>query len=81
MLKQPGKRVKSENAPKHNYRVNCTQSRPTSAKAPEAYYRVGVIYMSQNDMDDAKAYLVRVVESYPDSESAAAAQDRLDEIG
>ncbi len=54
---------------------------PTSAKASEAYYRVGVIYISLDDMDDARAYLERVVNTYPGSESAAAAQDRLDEIG
>jgi len=55
---------------------------PMSAKAPEAYYRVGVIYLEDlDDVENARAYLTRVVESYAESDTAALAQARLDEIG
>lgn len=54
---------------------------PTSNRVPDAYYRVGVAYIELGQLDDARVYLERVVNSYPDSDSAAAAQERLNEIG
>jgi tol-pal system protein YbgF len=54
---------------------------PTATRVPEAYYRAGVTYIALDQLDDARVYLQRVVRSYPDSDSAALAQDRLDEIG
>ncbi len=54
---------------------------PTAGKVPDALYRVGVTYVTLDQLDDAKVYLERVVNSYPGTETATAAQERLDEIG
>ena len=54
---------------------------PTAEKAREALYRVGVTYIALDQLDDARIYLERVVNSYPGTETATAAQERLDEIG
>lgn len=54
---------------------------PTAAKVPDALYRVGVTYIALNQLDDARIYLQRVVNSYPDSEAAVQARERLSEIG
>ena len=53
----------------------------TAEKAPEALYRVGVIYITLDELDDARRYLERVVISYPGTDAAALAQEKLDEIG
>lgn len=54
---------------------------PTATRVPEAFYRAGVTYIALDQFEDARIYLQRVVNSYPDSDSAGLAQDRLDEIG
>ena len=54
---------------------------PEAAKAPQALYRVGTTYIEMGQLDDARVYLERVIETWPDSEEAANAQARLDEIG
>jgi tol-pal system protein YbgF len=54
---------------------------PRADKVPDAYYRVGVVYITLEELDDARIYLQRVVNSYPGTETATAAQERLDEIG
>jgi tol-pal system protein YbgF len=54
---------------------------PTAEKVPEALYRAGVTYIALEKLDDARIYLRQVVNSYPGTETAAAAQERLDEIG
>lgn len=54
---------------------------PTAEKVPDALYRVGVTYITLEKLDDAKIYLQRVVNSYSGTETATAAQERLDEIG
>ncbi|MFO8174819.1 MAG: tol-pal system protein YbgF [Gemmatimonadota bacterium] len=53
---------------------------PTAEKVPDALYRVGVIYMTMEEDEDARQYFERVVSSYPDSGAAILAQERLDEI-
>jgi tol-pal system protein YbgF len=53
---------------------------PTARKVPEALYRVGVLYIELNQRADARAYLERVVNSYPDSGAAILARERLAEI-
>lgn len=54
---------------------------PTAERVPEAYYRAGVTYIALDQLEDARRYLQMVVTSYSDTDTAALAQDRLDEIG
>ena len=54
---------------------------PDAEKVPEALYRVGAIYIELDQLDDARIYLQRVVNTYPGTVAATQAQDRLDEIG
>ena len=54
---------------------------PTAARVPEVWYRVGATYIELERLDDARVYLERVVNSYPGTDAATAAQERLDEIG
>jgi tol-pal system protein YbgF len=54
---------------------------PTAGRVPEALYRVGVTYIALEQLADARVYLERVVNSYPGTDSATAAQERLAEIG
>jgi tol-pal system protein YbgF len=53
---------------------------PASRRVPDALYRVGVIYIDLEQLDNARQYLRRVITSYPDSDAAVLAQERLDEI-
>jgi tol-pal system protein YbgF len=54
---------------------------PEADKVPDAYYRVGVLYIQLQKLDDARRYLQMVVNSYPDSGAALLARERLAEIG
>ena len=54
---------------------------PTAGKVPDIWYRVGATYIELERLDDARVYLQRVVNSYPGTDAAATAQERLDEIG
>ena len=54
---------------------------PTAERVPEALYRVGVTYIALEQLDDARVYLERVVNSYPGTDAATAAEERLAEIG
>jgi len=54
---------------------------PTADRVPDIWYRVGVTYIELHRLDDARVYLQRVVNSYPGTDAAATAQERLDEIG
>ena len=53
---------------------------PASRRVPDALYRVGVIYIDLEQLDNAREYLRTVITSYPDSDAAVLAQERLDEI-
>jgi tol-pal system protein YbgF len=53
---------------------------PTAQKVPEAFYRVGILYLELNQREDARAYLERVVNSYPESGAAVLARERLAQI-
>jgi tol-pal system protein YbgF len=53
---------------------------PTARKVPDSLYRIGVLYIELDDLDEARRYLQRVVASYPESGAAILAQDRLAEI-
>ncbi len=54
---------------------------PESARVPRALYRVGTTYIALDQLEDARVYLERVVNTWPDSDAAALARERLDEIG
>jgi tol-pal system protein YbgF len=53
---------------------------PMAPKAPDALYRVGVLYIELDDLDQARHYLERVVNTYSDSGVAILARQRLAEI-
>lgn len=53
---------------------------PTAKKVPDALYRVGIVYIAMEEYENAREYLERVVNSYPDSGAATLAQERLAEI-
>ena len=53
---------------------------PTARKVPDALYRVGVIYIEQDKLADARQYLQLVIDSYPDTDAAVLARERLAEI-
>ena len=53
---------------------------PTADQVPVALYRVGLIYVLQEDVETARTYLERVVNSYPDSGVADLARDLLEDI-
>ena len=57
-----------------------TELFPTAARAPFALYRIGVLYIELEDLDQARSYLQRVVNTYPDSGAALVARERLEEI-
>ena len=45
-----------------------------------ALYRIGLIYVLQENVDVAESYLEGVVNTYPDSGAAELAQELLQEI-
>lgn len=53
---------------------------PTAARVPDALYRIGVIQFELGEEDEAVATLERVVNTYPGTTAAMAAQTKLDEI-
>jgi tol-pal system protein YbgF len=54
---------------------------PTAAKVPDALYRMGSIQLELGNTAEARATLQRVVNSYPDSDAATLAADKLRDIG
>ncbi len=53
---------------------------PTASRVPEALYRVGVLYLEDGDSELAEEYLERVVNTYPDTEAAERAEERLQDL-
>ena len=53
---------------------------PTADQVPVALYRIGRIYVLQENVETARTYLERVVNSYPDSGVADLARDLLEDI-
>jgi tol-pal system protein YbgF len=53
---------------------------PTADRVPVALYRIGLIYVLQENVETARTYLERVVNSYPDSGVADLARDLLEDI-
>ena len=56
------------------------QLAPTADQVPVALYRIGLIYEIQGNVETARTYLERVVNSYPDSGVADLARDLLEDI-
>jgi tol-pal system protein YbgF len=54
---------------------------PTAGKVPDALYRMGTIQNELGNTSEARATLERVVNTYPDSDAATLAADKLREIG
>ena len=54
---------------------------PTHVRVPDALYRAGSIEIDLGDPDSARRYFDRVVNTYPDSDAATLARERLAEIG
>ena len=60
--------------------LRVAQLYPTADQVPVALYRIGLIYVLQEDVEMARTYLERVVNTYPDSGAADLARDLLEEI-
>lgn len=55
---------------------------PTDPKVADALYRVGLIYLDElGQPEEARRYLERVVNTYPESAPAALAEERLQGMG
>lgn len=57
------------------------QQFPTSPRAPGALYKLGLLAEQRNDARAARAYYLRIVASYPRSEEAALARNKLSRDG
>ena len=53
---------------------------PTSTKMPDALYRIGLLHLELGNTSEARRFLDRVVNTYPDSNAAGPARERLREI-
>jgi len=53
---------------------------PTSTKVPDALYRIGLLHLELGNTSEARLFLDRVVNTYPDSNAAGPARERLREI-
>ncbi len=54
---------------------------PTSTRVPEALYRIALLHEELGDIDEAKAVLERIMNTYPDAGVTALAREKLAEIG
>ena len=53
---------------------------PTDDRVPQALYRAGAVYATQDNVTDAVRYLETVVNTYPDSGASDLAQELLKEL-
>ena len=53
---------------------------PTSPKVPDALYRMGLLHLALGHKAEGKRFLDRVVNTYPDSNAAGPAREKLREI-
>ncbi len=60
--------------------LRVAQLYPSADQVPVALYRIGRIYVLQEDVESARTYLELVVNSYPDSGVAELARELLQEI-
>jgi TolA-binding protein len=60
--------------------LRVTELHPTADEVPQALYRIALIYILQEDEDEAMVYLERLTNTYPDSDPAVVAEQLLQEI-
>ena len=60
--------------------LRVAQLYPAADQVPVALYRIGRIYVLQEDVNSAETYLERVVNTYPDSGAAELARELLEDI-
>ena len=60
--------------------LRIVQLHPLADQVPMAQYRIGLIYVEQGNVEEARTHLEIVVNSYPDSGVAELAQAELQEI-
>lgn len=63
------------------YYEQVPRDHPTSPRSASALYHIGLIRERANALTEARAAYQRVVSSYPDSDEAALARDRLRALG
>lgn len=54
---------------------------PDADRVPDAYYRAALLYRELGDVDEARRYLERVVNTWPDSGAADLARETLRDLG
>jgi len=54
---------------------------PTSSRAPSALYKLGLLAEQRGDKAAARTYYGRVISSYPRSDEANLAHDKLQRLG
>ncbi|MDX1492515.1 MAG: tetratricopeptide repeat protein [Longimicrobiales bacterium] len=54
---------------------------PTSPRVPEALYRAALLHEEMGDLDEARAVLERIMNTYPDALVSSLAREKLREIG
>ena len=50
---------------------------PSSRKASDAMYKLGILYKQQGNMEKSLSFMRRVVKDYPDSSAARLAESAL----
>jgi len=53
---------------------------PTAPRVPDALYRIGLLHIALEDRQEGIRFLERVANSYPESDAAVLAQERLGEL-
>ncbi|MSR37167.1 MAG: tetratricopeptide repeat protein [Gemmatimonadetes bacterium] len=53
---------------------------PTSTRVPDALYRIGLLHLELGNREEAKRFLDRVVNTYPESLAAGPAREKLREM-
>ena len=53
---------------------------PTAPRVPDALYRIGLLHIELEDRQEGRRSLERVVNTYPDSDTAGLARERLREL-
>lgn len=54
---------------------------PTAARVPQALYRIALLHEEAGDLEEAKAVLERIMNTYPDDLVSMLAREKLREIG
>jgi TolA-binding protein len=54
---------------------------PTSPRVPQALYRAALLHEEMGDIDEARALLERILNTYPDDLVSTLAREKLEEIG